>query len=76
MTKFRNRDGTLTRYALACGYIEQGTGMHGSNVTMWMEHGYLHVRAHDHEEGIRREWATFETLKEARAAYQRMLRGY
>jgi len=41
--KFYNKDGTLTHYGLACGYIERKEGKtHWKE--MYMEHSHYHVR--------------------------------
>lgn len=37
--KFYNKDGSLTRYSFACGYVEQKNGLR-----LHMEHGVYHVR--------------------------------
>lgn len=70
--RFRTARGELTRYALACGYIQRATDT-GDYVTagivldMWHEGGPLiHVRAHDHANGRRIDWQSFETLSAAR----------
>lgn len=47
--KFTNGDGTLTRYALLCGYAEthKGIGRLGATVTLWREHDHYHIRRDD-----------------------------
>lgn len=74
--KFRNADGTLTSYALACGYVEKAEGpVHG--VWLWHEGACYHVRRHhnpDHagEAGyIRLSWWAFDTLTEARRHFKK-----
>ena len=67
--KFYNKTGQLTRYSLACGYIE----MYESNsqrVTLWLEHNTLHVLATDFLRG-RLFWQSPATLTEARRLYSR-----
>ena len=65
--RFYNTKGQLTAYALACGYKEHKES-HGIVCQLWYE-GCYHVRAHDHEEGRRVFWDSFNTLSEARALY-------
>lgn len=76
--KFHNADGTLTEYALACGYVEEVDGpVHG--VRMWRE-GIYHVRRHHNPDHagkagyIRESWWGFETLTEARRHFRREAR--
>ncbi len=68
--KFRDRSGRLTPYALACGYVEQDEH-EGIRTTLWLEHGCLHVRQHDHSRGERIFWKCPENLKEARSIFDR-----
>lgn len=42
--KFYNKNGSLTRYSFACGYIMEHK-IPGYEITMWQEHGAYHVRA-------------------------------
>lgn len=44
-TNLRDSKGRLTAYALACGYVEQKT-IGDVDVSLWMEHGCCHCRAH------------------------------
>lgn len=68
---FRTAAGRLTGYALACGYIEkrQLQGYDDASVTLWLEHGALHVRAHDSANHCRLFWHCPESIGEARAFY-------
>lgn len=74
MNKFHTAKGRLTAYAFACGYIEcrpmQGT-TNDRNVEIFQYGGTRHynVRAHDHTDGRRLFWETFNTLAEARKHY-------
>ena len=55
--KFTNKDGTLTAYALHCGYVD----------VLWdsrLSHDVIYHVHWDGEES--KEWASFTTLKEAR----------
>jgi len=58
----------LSSYALACGCIER---KHYGNVqvTLWLEHGTYHVRAHDFEQHKRIFWDSFRTLSQARKCF-------
>jgi hypothetical protein len=79
-TKFYTKQGWLTPYAIACGYIEiantstQGS-THGTTIRLWHEGGpAIHVRVHDHDKNERIAWETFETLTEARKYFRKMCR--
>ena len=65
---FKTATGRLTPYSLACGYVEQYES-NGKSVTLWREHGTLHVRAHDFNTGTRLFWDCPETLTEARKRF-------
>jgi hypothetical protein len=67
--------GRVTPYGLACGYIEQFEH-NGKRVTLWLEHGALHVRAHDFTEHQRLFWDCPETLTAARARFDRAKREF
>lgn len=69
--KFYNKKGQLTRYALACGYIER-IDKNNIILELWTEGGPLiHVKAFDHNLKIRLFWESFETLTEARNFYDK-----
>jgi hypothetical protein len=72
---FKNADGSLTAYALACGYLEK-TEEKGISVTLWHEGACYHVRGHDHNENGRLFWDSFEInkLKDARKHYRAMVK--
>jgi len=72
---FTNADGTLTAYALACGYRER-TENGGVSVELWHEGACFHVRGHDSNSNIRLFWDSFEMgkLKETRKHYRAMVR--
>ena len=65
--KFYNKNGTLTAYALACGYIEE--------LGEWQLYrdGCFHVRKSGFYLGNGSvEWHTFSTLTEARQALKKL----
>lgn len=67
-SQFYNKKGELTKYALACGYIQKFYD-NNQTVTLWMEHNTLHVRHFNHKTI---EWyldKCFDTLTDARKAY-------
>lgn len=69
--KFNNKDGSLTVYALACGYVEQhDIKENDCRVTLWGEAGQYHVRAHQFNGAGRLAWETFHSVKDARAFYK------
>lgn len=65
--KFHTKSGRLTRYALACGGVEEREKS-GFRRVLWMEHSMFHVRenAPDYSHVF---WETFETLTEARRKF-------
>lgn len=68
--------GRLTRYALSCGDVERWTHktpVVDIHVTLWMEHGTFHVRAHSRDHG-RLAWRAFRTLSEARREFDTVKR--
>lgn len=70
---FRNKDGSLTRYALACGYIENEV-CNNISVRLWMEHGTYHVRSHDLNKHKRLFWKSYSLIKDARKFYKQEIR--
>lgn len=67
--RFYTKDGWLTPYALACGYIEQKD--YGPiRITLFQDGGCYHVQAYDHDQKIRHFWESFRTLMEARRLLQ------
>ena len=56
--KFHNKDGSLTAYSLACGYVE----ILGDGWQLFQD-GCYHLRRSN------QEWLTFSKLTEARKAY-------
>lgn len=59
--KFYNKDGSLTVYSFACGYVQRENG--------WDLHkdGCWHVQGHG-------EWYSFDTLTEARKEWRRLVK--
>jgi len=72
-TQFYNRDGSLSRYALACGYVERSE-RENVIVTMYQEHSVYHVRAFDHADRGRLAWKVFSTVTAARTYYRRAVK--
>lgn len=72
--QFYTKAGRLTHYSLACGYIEEFE-LAGVHMTLWFEGGCVyHVRAHDHVQGRRLFWESFETLTETRKCFDQAVR--
>ena len=59
--KFRNKDGSLTAYSFACGYIEE------RNDCQLYKDGCWHVKG-------RGKWECFDTLTEARKFFRAFAR--
>lgn len=73
--KFNNKDGSLTVYALSCGYIEQvDKESNQTRVVLWKECGGYHVRVHQFNGAGRIAWETFITLKEARKYFKEQVK--
>ena len=71
---FYNGKGQLTKYGLACGYIEKFEGM-GQSVELYMESGCIHVRQFNHVRVKRVFWESFDhNLTDARARYTQAVR--
>lgn len=76
-----NKHGTLSAYALACGYVETFPCKNNSSmvVSMYREHNDYHVRMHgtnsvgDKFVGL---WLSFDNLKEARQQFKKLLNNY
>lgn len=71
--KFNNKDGSLTRYALACGYIQEFK-KNNVRLTLYTEGCVVQVRAFDHGQECKRLfWETFESneLTKAKKFYNR-----
>lgn len=74
--KFKTIKGELTHYALACGYI-QTIENNGLGLTLWHEGDPMfHVRMHNHSEGKRVFWDSFERLTDARKCYNCAVKCY
>lgn len=70
--RFYTKDGWLTPYALACGYVEQK--YYGQiRISLYQDSpgsGLYHVRAYDYERHAQCFWEVFETLTDARRHYR------
>ncbi len=70
MSKFHLKNGDLTVYALACGYMQK----HSANnieTTLYHEGCLFHVRSYNFVEHKRIAWESFESIGEARKEYRR-----
>jgi len=71
MNRFKNKNGDVSRYALACGYIQKRELAPNIEITLWHEGGpCFHVRAHDHNTHERIFWHATKSLTEARKVYR------
>lgn len=75
-SKFFDRHGWLTKYALACGYCHRESVGKGDaiEVSLFMEHNTFHVRVHDFCKHERISWEVTKSLLEARTHYNNALR--
>lgn len=71
--KFYNKDGSLTVYALACGYI-QWWSVDTIKVKLWMEASTFHVSSRDENSSEPADWVVYESLTTARAAFRNRVR--
>jgi hypothetical protein len=80
--KFYTKAGTLSRYALACGYIEnrhviakvptiQGYEMQDVRCTLEADSACFHVRATSADFRL---WDSYESLTEARKAFKKVIK--
>ncbi len=72
MSNLKRKDGKLTAYGFACGYMEYREFNDGHSIRLWQEHGVYHVRMH-HKYNGRIFWDSFRTLTEARKRYQKAI---
>ncbi len=59
----------ISAYDLACGYV-RSTYVGEVNITLWMEHGTYHIRAHDHGNSKRLWWDVCATLTAANKRFE------
>ena len=71
--EFHTAAGRLSKYALACGYVESAWEGQ-THIELWLEHGVYNVRAHDHDKECRVMWGGWHTVTEARREFDRMVR--
>ena len=73
--KFNNKNGTLTPYAFACGYIEtKPLQTEGGKAQLFLDGGCWHVQARDNVRG-RFVWECFDRLTPARAFFRKTSKG-
>ncbi len=71
--KFYNRSGTLTAYAIACGYVDVRTIEERTRAELWSEHGVygVTVRTDDADETTAAcRVNRYRTLTEARRVWR------
>jgi len=71
---FKNKDGSLTRYALACGYIECKELSNNIRITLELDGNSYAVKAFDHNNHIRLAWDNFDSIVQARKRYKELIR--
>ena len=73
MPIFFTKNGELTSYALACGYVKEWHLTRNDvkivRVSLWREHNAYHVRSHNLATSTRIKWESFYTLNEARREF-------
>jgi hypothetical protein len=73
--KFRNKNGTLTAYAFACGYLETRE-KNGVKVTLERDSACWHVKTWDSVEKVRRAWESVTLLTDARKEFRRQCKTF
>lgn len=78
--KFRNKNGTLTRYAFACGYVEEYPATDGATVRVFHDGGAcFHARRSDWKSPGEGEpnlwWFSSESLTAVRRAARALRKG-
>lgn len=79
--RFYNKDGTLTHYAMGCGYIQTESIKESQlrlsyngctfDVKVWHDHELPHFAENPYRGGrTKTGWAQFDTLTEARRAWR------
>ena len=71
--KFKNKDGSCTMYALACGYYDKAT-INNTELTLEKDNTRYHVKLFCLVNRTRYLWNSFDTLTEARLNYKLMKR--
>lgn len=70
--KMKNKNGTLTAYAFACGYIEtRPIQAPGGEVRLFLDGACWHVQARDDNRGIF-TWESFDLLTHARVFFSKL----
>lgn len=77
--KFYTSRGFLTRYALACGYIETSDNykhnfVNGLPYLTLEKDGIYHVKGRPHEDQSLRVWTSFDTYEQAKAHFLHVLK--
>lgn len=76
--KFCTKDGYLTAYAMACGYLETNLNYSneefGKRIYIEMDCGVYHVKGYDHNEHCSLGWQCFDNIKDARKAFNMLCR--
>jgi len=71
---FHNKDGSLTVYALLCGYIECKELSNNIRITLELDGNSYAVKAFDHDNHTRLAWDNFDSVVSARTRYKELIR--
>ena len=70
--KFRNKNGSLSRYAFACGYVEtKPLATAGGEARLYRDGAAWHIQARDDSRG-RFLWESFDKLTPARSFFSKV----
>lgn len=71
MKKFKNKNGSLNQYALACGYYEKTQIDEFGYIIMYFEYGAYHVRWFYNKDNKNiSDWKTYGNIINARKFYK------
>jgi len=71
-TKFRNKNGDLSLYSFACGYVQREE-TERMRKELFLEHSMFHVKVYHLKDGLFSDaivWNTFDSLTDARKKYK------
>lgn len=78
MPKFVLKDGQLSQYAFACGYIQRASETGDNNYMVkrfdLYNDGCYHVQGYDFEQNARLCWESFNNITDARKFWKLMTR--
>lgn len=71
MVKFKNKDGSNTAYAFACGYTQETENERGIWLRLYQECSVFQLRAFDTKNKKQIFWLSFDNMTDAKRAYNK-----